>query len=192
MNSFYAPEELQELGFASVGIDVMLSRKCSIYGASNISIGNHVRIDDFCVLSGKITIGNHVHIAAYVGMFAGTAGIVLDDFSGVSSRCVIYAQSDDYKGNAMTNPTVPDEFRKVTGSTVYIGRHVVIGTGSTILPGVQLAEGSSFGAMTLINKDAQPFSVYTGIPMQRRCDRSRKLLEYEAQLLEHEKSESAQ
>lgn len=53
--SFYSDEELQQMGFAHVGHDVMISRKASIYGASNIWIGNHVRVDDFCVLSGKIT-----------------------------------------------------------------------------------------------------------------------------------------
>lgn len=183
MNSFYSREELEAFGFASLGEDVMLSRKCSIYGASRISIGNHVRIDDFCILSGSITIGNYVHIAAYVALFAGDAGVELDDFSGISSRCVVYAQSDDYKGNALTNPTVPDEFRAVYGSKVHIGRHVVIGTGSTILPGVTLGDGSSFGAMTLINKNAEPFSIYTGIPMQKRADRSKKILELEAELL---------
>ena len=45
--SFYSEEELQQMGFAHVGHDVMISRKASIYGASNIWIGNHVRVDDF-------------------------------------------------------------------------------------------------------------------------------------------------
>lgn len=61
--SFYSDEELQQMGFAHVGHDVMISRKASIYGASNIWIGNHVRVDDFCVLSGKITFGNYIHVA---------------------------------------------------------------------------------------------------------------------------------
>ena len=60
--SFYSEEELQQMGFAHVGHDVMISRKASIYGASNIWIGNHVRVDDFCVLSGKITFGNYIHV----------------------------------------------------------------------------------------------------------------------------------
>ena len=34
--SFYSDEELQQMGFAHVGHDVMISRKASIYGASNI------------------------------------------------------------------------------------------------------------------------------------------------------------
>lgn len=183
MNSFYEREELEAMGFAALGDNVLVSRKSSIYGAANISIGNNVRIDDFSILSGKITIGNYVHIAAYVCLFAGSAGIEMDDFSGISSHCAVYAQSDDYKGNALTNPMVPDEFRAVYGTTVHIGRHVVIGTGSTILPGVTLGDGSSFGAMTLINKNADPFAIYTGIPMQKRGERSKRILELEAELI---------
>ena len=34
----------------------------------------------------------------------------MKDFSGISSRCTIYAESDDYSGKFLTNPTVPDEY----------------------------------------------------------------------------------
>lgn len=183
MNSFYEREELESMGFAALGDNVLISRKSSIYGACGISIGSNVRIDDFTILSGKITIGNYIHISAYTSLFAGSAGIVMDDFSGISSRCAVYAQSDDYKGNALTNPMVPEEFRGVYGATVYIGRHVLIGTGSTVLPGVTLGEGSSFGAMTLINKNAEPFTIYTGVPMRKHGERSRKILDLEAELM---------
>lgn len=53
MNSFYTEAELKELGLKSFGKSVLLSKKVSIYGAKNISIGNNVRIDDFCILSGQ-------------------------------------------------------------------------------------------------------------------------------------------
>ena len=65
MNSFYTDSELKEIGFKSVGSNILLSRKASIYSPEKISIGNNVRIDDFCILSGNITIGNYCRIAAY-------------------------------------------------------------------------------------------------------------------------------
>ena len=69
--SFYTDEELKEIGFKSYGKNVLLSRKTSIYGANNISIGNNVRIDDFCILSGNITLGNYIHIASACLLFGG-------------------------------------------------------------------------------------------------------------------------
>ena len=52
MNSFLSQDELEKVGFGSIGDEVYISRHCSIYSAKNIHIGNHVRIDDFCILSG--------------------------------------------------------------------------------------------------------------------------------------------
>ena len=43
--------QLKEMGFKSVGENVKISDKASFYGCDNISIGNNVRIDDFCVFS---------------------------------------------------------------------------------------------------------------------------------------------
>lgn len=71
MNSFYSENELSSLGFKAVGHDVQISRKASFYGAGNMVIGNHVRIDDFCILSGNITLENFIHIAAGTLVFAG-------------------------------------------------------------------------------------------------------------------------
>ncbi len=44
---FYDSSELSKLGLKSVGKNVLISDKCSIYNPSNISIGDNVRIDDF-------------------------------------------------------------------------------------------------------------------------------------------------
>lgn len=60
MSNFYNEVELKNLGLKSYGENVLISKKCSIYGAENIEIGNNVRIDDFCILSGEIKIGNCV------------------------------------------------------------------------------------------------------------------------------------
>ena len=176
MTSFYTPEELAALGLKAYGRDVCISRKASIYGAEHISLGDHVRIDDFCLLSGQITLGSYIHLAAGVLLFAGDAGISIGDYSTLSSRCAVYALTDDYSGAAMTNPTVPEAYTHVTRQPVTIGRHVIVGTGSTILPGVNVGEGCAVGAMSLLSRDCEPWGVYHGIPAGRRRERSRDLL----------------
>ena len=186
MTSYYSREELEALGLRELGADVRISRKASIYGAEKICLGSHVRVDDFCILSGDIHIGNYVHISAYTALFAGDAGIVLEDFTGISSRCAVYAITDDYSGQAMTNPTVPETYRNVIGGQVVLEKHALIGTGSTVLPGVRVGEGSSVGAMSLVNRSLESWGVYAGVPCRRLKDRSCQLLELEAQLLAQE------
>lgn len=179
MNSFYSNEELEQLGICSIGQNVLISRKSSIYEAENIIIGNHVRIDDFCILSGKITIGNYIHIAAYTALYGGKDGIAIRDYANLSSRVTVYSISDDYSGETMTNPMVPEKYKKVQSEAVEIGRHVIIGSGCVILPGTILQEGSAFGAMSLINRNSEPWSMNAGIPFRRLKERSRKLLDLE-------------
>ena len=113
--SFYGPDELQELGLGHVGRGVLLSRKASIYGASRIFIGDNSRIDDFCVLSageGGIEIGRHVHIAVMVTMI-GRGRMTVGNLSTLSGLVSVYSSSDDYSGEHMTNPTVPEELTGV-------------------------------------------------------------------------------
>ena len=69
MDSFYSQNELLELGFKKIGTNVLISKKSSIYNAQNIEIGDNVRIDDFCLLSGTIKLGNYIHIGAYSALY---------------------------------------------------------------------------------------------------------------------------
>ena len=182
MNSFYSESELLNLGLKSVGKNVLISKKVSIYGEKNISIGNDVRIDDFCILSGNIKIGNNVHIAAYAALFAGECGIEFEDFSGISSRTTIYAVSDDYSGEYLTNPTVNKKFRNILEGKVTLKKHSIIGASSLVLPNVTIGEGTAIGACSLVTKDCDEWSIYAGTPVKRIKDRSKKLLVFEHNL----------
>ena len=182
--AFLSRQALRRLGFAAVGTDVSISDRASIYGASRIALGSHVRIDDFCVLSAGeegMRIGSYVHIAPHCSLI-GKALIELGDFSGLSSRVALYSSSDDYSGAGLTNPTVPAEYRRVTDAPVRIGRHVIIGAGAVILPGVTIGEGAAVGALALVHRSLEPFTISSGIPARRVGERSRALLELEVQL----------
>lgn len=183
MNSFYSEEELRKIGFKSVGEKVLLSKKASIYSPQYISLGNHVRIDDFCVLSGRISIGNYIHVAVFSALFGGDAGIEIYDFANISSRVSIYAVNDDYSGETMSNPMIPEAFKNVEQKKVIIGRHTIIGATSVVLPGVKIEEGCSFGSFSLVCKSTEPWSMYAGIPCKKIKDRSKNLLSLEEQFL---------
>lgn len=179
MTSFLSQKEIDEIGFKAYGKNLKISRHACFYGASEMVIGNHVRIDDFCILSGCIELCNFIHIAAYSAIYGGEKGVYIDDFANISSRVSIYAVNDDYSGESMTNPMIPDQYKFVQSERVSIGKHVIIGSTSVILPGVVLAEGSAFGSFSLINRDSDAWSVNAGIPFKKMKDRSKRLLEKE-------------
>ncbi len=186
----YIPrDELQEMGFAHLGENVKISTRAALYECDKMSIGSNSRIDDFCLLSGRITIGRNVHIAAYSNVAGGVEGVEFADFSGLAYGCHILSQSDDYSGGSMTNPTVPERFKHETKQRVYIGRHVIVGTCSIVFPGVALAEGTSVGAHAVVTKSTEPWSIYIGSPARRIRERRRDLLRYEQEYLDEGSSQ---
>lgn len=178
---------LEAVGFASLGRDVKVSDRAAIHEPELMHIGDHSRIDDFCVLSGKVRIGRNVHIAVYCNLAGGRAGIEVHDFAGISYGSHLIAQTDDYSGRTMTGPTVPREFTGERSEPVSIGRHSILGAGTIVLPGVVVADGVSAGAMTLLNRSTEPWSVYVGCPARRLKERRRDLLELEKQYLDQER-----
>lgn len=182
-NSFYSEDELKNIGFNKLGCNVLISKKASIYSPSKIEIGNNVRIDDFCILSGKIKIHNNVHIASGVYLFAGNVGIELHDFVGISSHCSIYAVSDDYSGNYLTNPTIDDKYKNLIEEKVVLKKHSIIGTSSVVLPGSIIEEGTAIGSMTLIKSRTEKWSIYVGVPGKKIKNRSKKLVNLEKEYI---------
>ncbi|WP_342528175.1 acyltransferase [Chryseomicrobium sp. FSL W7-1435] len=183
--SFYTNEELKEIGFKYVGRNVKISKKSSFYNVKNISIGDNTRIDDFCVISagtGGIKIGKNVHIAVYCS-FIGEGSIILEDFSGTSSRVAIYSSNDDYSGDYLTNPTLPAIYTNVTVGDVILKKHALIGAGSIVLPNVVIDEGAAVASLSLINNNCEAFYIYAGVPAKKLKARSKKLLEFEEKYL---------
>lgn len=180
------PSDLIRMGFKSLGKNVKISDKASIYEPEKISIGDHTRIDDFCIVSGNVQLGRNIHITPYCNLAGGEPGIVISDFSTVAYRCTIISQTDDYSGGSLTNSTLPARYKKEIKLPVVIHAHCIIGTHSVIFPGVTLGEGCAVGAMTLIRRSTEPWSIYAGNPARKIKERKRDILELIEKFLEEE------
>ncbi len=166
MTSFYSIEELKHLGLKSYGHNVLISRFCNIYGADQITIGNNVRIDDFCILSGKIEIGSNIHISAYVALY-GANGIKIEDYSGISPRSTIYSAMDDFSGDYLVGPIHSKATINVKGGMVLVKKYVQIGCNCVIFPNITIEEGAVIGAMSLVKENVKSWGIYAGIPVVR-------------------------
>lgn len=176
-NSFLQKNELIEIGFKSIGNNVLISRFAQFYEPEKMIIGNNVRIDDFCVLSGSIRLGNYIHISAYTALY-GRFEIELEDFSGLSPRCTIFSATDDFSGNFLIGPMVDPKFRNILGGKVLIKKYSQLGANSVVLPKVTIQEGVSVGAMSLVIKDLIAWKIYAGIPVRELKDRSNNLIKF--------------
>lgn len=183
---YFSQEELLSMGFRSLGKEVKISRSTKLYSPEYISIGDFSMVDDFCILSGNISIGRNIHIAHGCRVIAGREGVLMDDFSGLAFGVTVFAQSDDYSGHALTNPTVPMEYRSIQRARVELGRHTIVGANSVVFPGVIMGEGSSIGACSMVTKSTEAWGIYFGVPAKRIKSRKKDMLELEATYLKNQ------
>lgn len=141
----YTRAELLELGFDSVGDNIMVSREARFFAISG-RLGDGVRIDVFAVLTGHIELGNHVHISPFCFLGGSGGKIVMHDHAGLSSHVSVFTKSDDYRVNNL------EAGKKLTGD-VLIETHSIVGSGSRVLPGIVIHEHASIGCNSVVNKD---------------------------------------
>ncbi len=156
---YLTEKKLSLIGFKSIGKDVLISDKCSIYNPKNISIGDNVTIKDFCILSagkGGIKIGSNIMIEPYTSL-RGAGLIVLEDHCIISSKVEILSSTNDYHANP--NDIISDQ--------VVIKSDSIIGAGTIILPGVTIGNISSIGAQSLVKKSVPANEIWGGVPARK-------------------------
>lgn len=176
---FITSEELASYGFGRLGKNVQIHSRASIYGRENIYIGDNVRIDDFTVIiaTGKLIIGNYVSIPNFC--FLGSKyGITIGDFVTFAPGVKVFSASDDYGGEFLGGVMVPAHMTGGLHAPVRIDDYVIVGAGSIILPGCQIAEGCAIGALSLVKSNLLPWGIYAGIPVLRQKERKKDLLQH--------------
>jgi len=180
MNNWLSLQYLKKLGVKIYGNNIKVSKYTKIYNPLKLILHDNIRIDDFTILSGSgnIEINNNVHIASHCKITSST-NIIFGKYSGISSGVKLFGSTDDFSGNFMTGPTLPEHVLGVKNGDIILNKHVVVGSGSIILPNVILAEGTIVGALSLINKNTEEWKIYSGNPAKILKDREKKCLEYE-------------
>jgi galactoside O-acetyltransferase len=181
MSNYLTEDEIQNIGFKSYGKNILISKDTKIYNPNNITLGNNIRIDDFCLISGgkekELIIDDYIHIAAGCYIY-GAGGLHIKSYTAISSGCKIYTMTDDFSGHYYpTLPTIPDHAKNVKYDKVIIDKYVIIGTNSVILPGCIINEGVSIGACSLVNKNCDSWSIYIGSPITFFKFKSKKILD---------------
>lgn len=143
--------------------DVITFEYTKIIGIENITFGKNVMIDDFVLIYAKekIKLGNFVHIASFTSI-SGGGKFVMEDFAGLASGCRIVTGSDDFKDWGFGNPTIDDSFRNLKSGEVYLRRFSIVGANAVILPDVEIGEGATVAAGSVVSKNLDPWGIYIG------------------------------
>lgn len=62
---------------------------------------------------------------------------------------------------------IPDKYNKFAKRQVILRKHVIIGTGTVILPNLIIGEITAVGALSLVNKNLEKWSIYAGNPIKK-------------------------
>jgi len=156
------------------GFDILVSTSANFYGDDEIiTIGQGSRIDDFVVISGRVSIGLDVHIGPHCSLHGGPAGITIGNGAAIAAGSRIYAISDDYTSTGLFGPEMADDLKAPnTSQRVAIGDHCIIGAGCVVLPGTTVGNHSAIGALSMVVGTIQPGRVMVGAPLRevRRRD----------------------
>lgn len=149
-----------------------------IVNRGNLSVGENSQIDDFTFINAgeRTVLGNFVHIAAFCSVVGG-GEFIMEDFSGLSAGCRIITGSDDFSGEALTNPTVPARFTRVSRGRVHIKKHAILGTNVVVFPNVTIGEGAALGAGCIVRKDVEPWGIYVGAECRKIRGRPKDKME---------------
>jgi len=182
---YYSLKQLNSMGFKVLGNNIQISKLAKFINPNNITLKNNIRIDDYCFISansGIIDIGNYVHISRNTSLISGSK-ITLSDFSGISNNCSIFGKSDIYNGMTLTNPTIPKKYKKITIGDIFLGKHVIIGSTTILLPNTHINDGAAVGALSLVYGNLDGWNIYGGAPVKKLKERKQDCLKYEKELM---------
>lgn len=144
-----------------------------IINKKNCSISQNSQIDDFVFINaGKnCEIGRFVHISSFCSIIGG-GEFFINDFSGLSAGVRIITGSDDFSGNFLSNPTIPEKYKNVKTGIVRIGKHCILGSNVVVLPNIEIPDGVTVGAGSIIAKELKPWTIYAGFTPKKIGERS--------------------
>ncbi|MCY9804047.1 acyltransferase [Vibrio scophthalmi] len=172
------------------GKNVIIGKTVRIRYPELVEIGDNVIIDDFTYISTALKLDSNVHIASGCKIIGGPEStVVFGKYSTLAPNVVVAAGSDDYIGGIAT-PMIPTEFKgDVEVGNIIFGKHCIVGSNSTVLPGASFEDGACLGAQSLAKNTLSAWALYAGIPARKIKNREKKqILSLEKKYLEHTKN----
>lgn len=174
---YYSRDELENMGFKTLGENVFIDKRTPIDFPHKISLGSNIKVGSFCILSGNIVLKDYVQIASYVFLNGSSVGIEVGNYVSIAPGTKVLTGSDDYSGEFHSSSLLDEDLQRPVYKKIIINDHSIIGTNSVLLPGAEIAEGVAVGALSLIKTKTQPYKIYAGVPAIIIKDRKKDFME---------------
>ena len=149
---YLSVDELLSIGFRRVGKNPKISRYCRFYHIDG-AIGHNVRVDDFCIIKGRVELRDYCHIASYVMISGIHAPVIVGEFVGLAARTTVLSGTDDYAADTLGCPETPAEYTTPIKGPVTFGIASMVGAHCVVLPNVRVGDAASIGCGCIVWKD---------------------------------------
>lgn len=134
---------------------------------SRIIVGESSIIDSFVKIksvggAGNIIIGKNVYINSGCVLYSGN-GILIGDNTSIAANCVFAPTNHEFKDRKYL---IQEQRFKPSKGGIIIEEDVWIGAGCVLLDGSILRRGCVIGAMSLVRKEVEAFSIQVGNPLK--------------------------
>lgn len=154
-----------------------ISRHVRIRYPLGFKTGDYSIIDDFCYISTQLQIGSFFHIASNCVIAGGKdSKFHAGDFGSLAAGCKVFCSSDNFREDLATVLPFNDIKNNLIIGDVWLGDYVTIGAGCVIMPGVEIPDGVTIGAMSFVTSKTQfkPWHIYGGYPKLKCLGRRNK------------------
>lgn len=150
----------------SCGKDVRIAESTRIKRPYLVTIGSHVAIDDFVVITTRAEIGSYVHISSHVSIIGGQdAYFKAGNFCTISAGCRIICCGDSFSGDGLVSVTIPPPYRdRLINKPVTMQDFSSLASNVVVVPGVTIGEGAVVGAGSYVSHDIPAWQIWWGTP----------------------------
>lgn len=107
-------------------------------------------------------VGKNVFIGDHVRIDAGHADLIyVDDHAHLTGGCRLLCHQRDLKNYRKGDDAAKLPYKR---GEIHVGKGVMVGMETLIMPGVTIGDGAIVGAYSLVTKDIQAWTIATGRP----------------------------
>jgi UDP-2-acetamido-3-amino-2,3-dideoxy-glucuronate N-acetyltransferase len=149
-------ENVQIGKYCTISEDVQFGSGVIIHGFANLygcKLGNEVKIGPFVEIQKNVILGNGVRVQSHTFI---CSDVVIGDQVFIGHHVCFVNDRYPTAEKAAAGTWVSESIR--------VGDRVSIGSGATILCGLEIGEGAMIGAGSVVTRDVPPYAVVTGVP----------------------------
>jgi acetyltransferase-like isoleucine patch superfamily enzyme len=140
-----------------IGLDCEIEPTLEVRGHGFITLGDSVRIRRGVVLqAGPITIGDHVDLNPYVVIFG---KVTIGTYSMIAPHVMLAGGDHQFEDR-----TRPMRNQGDTCLGIVIEDDVWIGANAVVVDGVRIGKGAVVGGGAVVTKNVQPYAIVGGNP----------------------------